>query len=227
VIEQARFAMPPHPSHHIDDLVRQLIRAGPNPPAPLLDDIHTNLHRALSPGLTRHLAKALKEPADPPSDRVQELAQRTWIAFWQALRDGKYDPAKASLSTYLYAISHTMRLRLAREEGRQSRHDSTSDLDQSAEPSPEPADLLELAAHIDRVRSLLSGQHGDLSPEERAALRGIGEEQTDRELARRLGISPSTAHARKKTALQRLADLLSRPIGEPRRAPPGAETNNP
>lgn len=220
--------MPPHPSHHIDDLVRQLIRAGPNPPAPLVDDIHTNLHRALSPGLTRHLAKALKEPADPPSDRVQELAQRTWIAFWQAIRDGKYDPAKASLSTYLYAISHTMRLRLAREEGRQSRNAGTSaDFEQQADRSEEPTDLLELAARIDRVRSLLSGQHGGLSPEERAALRGIGEEQTDRELAQRLGISPSTAHTRKKTALQRLADLLSRPIGEPRRAPPGAETNNP
>lgn len=175
------------------------------------DEIHAlseQLHREFAPGLARHIARLAGSP--PESDHVQELTQRTWIAFWDAVRNRRYDPARAAPSTFMYAVAHIIVLRERRDAARETRR-AQARIEQAdrSSLSGEVSEALILVDQIERVREALAGREGDLSPDERTALRIIGQGGTDRELARLLGISPSTAHHRKKHALARLADWLS------------------
>lgn len=204
-------------ARHDSDAVREL-----------QDTLHATLHARLSPGLQRHfqrkLARQTSTNINPrhTADRADELTQRTWIAFWEALRKGKYDPAKSGLSTFLYAVSHIVWMRFHRELSRASftsgfeLHESTN----AAHPSHAAQDATiagELAEQVSAVRSLLSASPGSppadmepLSVEDRHLLRAISQGRTDRELAAELGTSASTAHARKKAALARLGRVLAR-----------------
>lgn len=190
---------------------------GPRSGAPSLDELSraaltgsdqaiAALHARLTPGLTRHFVRKLGAGA-VHSDSADELAQRTWIAFWEALRAGRYDPARARLTTFLYAVAHITWLRDRREAGR-TPPPGLASLDHADGQSPH--DAAELAASIDLVRTLIGGRVAGvgLSEDDRATLRAIADGRTDRELAHLLGVSPSTAHARKRAALARLAELL-------------------
>jgi len=182
------------------------------------------LHARLTPGLSRHFARKLGPGEPRASDEADELTHRTWIAFWEALRDRKYDPAKARLTTFLYAVSHIVWMRRGREVGR-APNDGRAVSDATADRAAGPADAAEIAGTLDLLRGVVAGIEGpdEFSEADRQALRGVAADRTDRELAEEMGVSPSTAHSRKKSALDRLAGFLrKRGHGaEPGRAPPG------
>jgi RNA polymerase sigma factor (sigma-70 family) len=139
---------------------------------------------------------------------ADELAQQVWMVVWQAVKAGTYDPGRASLTTFVYAIAQNTYRNWARSAAREQRR-----LEAVADAEPAALGAAELVAEaelIDAVRQVIKGQAGDLSEQERVVLgllaRGVG----DRELAIELGVAPSTAHARKKAAIEKLRGHLAK-----------------
>ncbi len=190
------------------------------------------LHARFSRGLARHFERklaALGARDAAPSD-ADDLAQKTWVAFWQAQRAGKYDPARSAVSTFLYAVAHIVWLRHGRERARRAPA-SIECADEAALPSLGVSDEAGLAELIEAARLLLSGGAPGLTDTDREALRAIAESQSDRDLAARSGASASTAHERKKAALRRLAQALEKrgfgPFSDdPPRAPGPRDAKN-
>lgn len=164
---------------------------------------------------------------------ARDLSQRTWAALWDMLASGRYDAARASLSTLTYAIALNIWRHHARTSQRARPSSELVDFAATnrvlgpapATPSPDPASTLAHAELLQRVRDALAGATG-LSPDEAHVLRLVASGAGDRDLARELGCSPSTANARKRQALDSLRTHLaghSEPGAE--RAPsPGQST---
>ncbi|MBX3385429.1 MAG: sigma-70 family RNA polymerase sigma factor [Phycisphaeraceae bacterium] len=163
--------------------------------------------------MIRHFTRKLSgQPAV-----AEELAQQTWIAFWQALTQGKYDPSKSRPSTFLYAVSGNIWLRHLRAIGRTRPEQRLNDREHGSgagviagSQSDDPADAASEASAIELVRRALQGHEpsSGLSDDERLILKAIAAGRTDRELAAELGVAPSTAHARKKVATEKLRVFL-------------------
>lgn len=182
--------------------------SGAGDPASVVASIQAEAQRTLGPGLVRHFAGKL---AGSGGDRgeSEELAQHAWVEFWGAVSAGKYDPSRAKLSTFLYAVAQIVWMREMRKRGRAASRERSLDLAWDAPgQAPTPEDAAELAARIDAVRRVISGADGQLGDQDRAVLRAISEGASDREVAARFGVSPSTAHERKRTALERLSRVL-------------------
>ena len=157
------------------------------------------LHARLSPGLHKHFERKVGANAEA----ADELVQRTWIALWQALQAGKYDASKARLTTFVYAVSQIVWLRWMRERGA----DAAVLGEWVGEAGgAEPGRAAQLAAEVEAVRRALEGD--ELTVGGRAVLGGVAAGRTDRELAAEMRVSPSTAHERKRSALEKLARLL-------------------
>lgn len=177
------------------------------------------VYRRLSGWLRAELADRL---ASSGLDRAgaEELAQAAWAEVWRSVAAGRYDAQRAAVSTYIYAVALNVWRRHARDAAR-----ARSRLDRAAEvaatraadapnPANDPSDVAGLAETIDLVRRHAFGLADDKGPgagsEEAHVLRLLAEGLSDRELAQRLGVSPSTAHARKRAALDGLAASLRR-----------------
>ncbi|MBX3407486.1 MAG: sigma-70 family RNA polymerase sigma factor [Phycisphaeraceae bacterium] len=168
------------------------------------------LHRRIGPGLRRMLAQRLPNGADA---EIDDLSQRVWIAIWQALRSGAYQPERAAFTTFAYAIAYRTFLYHARQNAvHRSRMADFDFGDAAAGPqgqSPESAQ--HLAALLETLRGVLRGESAEpMSSDDRAMLRAIAEGESDRSLAARLALSPSTANARKQAALGKVRRLLAR-----------------
>lgn len=224
-------------------------------------DALARLDQRLRPGLERHFQRKLSQfgfsnsgaqaaggtsesvraPASSKSgvsisDTADELAQQTWIVFWKALSEGRYDSSRARLSTYLYAIAANIWLRYVRTATRNLREQSLDWIEDAAAdrgagregsdlarggsnaPSGLPGTGSESAAHVlgeaellDVVRLVVGGDEpaAGLTADEREVLRAIADGRSDRELATALGIAPSTAHVRKRTAMDKLRRFLA------------------
>lgn len=148
---------------------------------------------------------------------ADDLAQRTWAAIMGVVRAGRYDPSRAAMSTFVYAVMHNIwRQHSARLGATEMRLSDSADV----ETLPgEPGDAVALAELLERVRGALRGDAvggasrsnapgGGLTPDEAALLRLVGEGFSDRDLAARLGVSASTANARKRAALAALRRVL-------------------
>lgn len=67
-----------------------------------------------------------------------------------------------------------------------------------------------LAGAIEAVRGVLSGGEAELGDEERDVLRSIAAGESDRSIAKRLGLAASTVNVRKQSALSKLRRILAR-----------------
>ncbi|MBL0870407.1 MAG: sigma-70 family RNA polymerase sigma factor [Phycisphaerales bacterium] len=141
-------------------------------------------------------------------DIADDLSQRVWKGVFQALKDGRYDPARSALSTFIYAVMQNVHREFARGEHRQIKHTESAAHLRIEHATADPSSLIDEAEAIDRVRAALDGRLSGLEPADAEVLRLLALGVTDRELARKLNVSPSTAHARKKAALDRLRDVL-------------------
>jgi RNA polymerase sigma factor (sigma-70 family) len=164
-----------------------------------------------SPGLRRHFERTLAATvhAHAAPQIADELTQETWIECWRLLTAGRYDPTRARLSTFLYAIASNIRLRDLRRRGKAAA--------QSGSPTSEPAELADpadaagLAASLELVRDVVLGASGrsEFTDDDRRVMRAIALGRSDRALADEARISPSTAHARKRSVLERLRAFLA------------------
>jgi RNA polymerase sigma factor (sigma-70 family) len=160
------------------------------------------LHHRLAPGLRALLARRGCAPA-----LIDDLCQRAWAGAWEACVQGRYAPTRSAFSTFVYAVTHHVWVEHLRRVGRR---DEFVDFEQAAPERREPPALAE---EVQAVRDALAGRGpvgSQLSDQERWVLRLVSQGQTDREIARRLGVSPSTAHETRKAAVEKLGRILGR-----------------
>lgn len=151
-------------------------------------------------------------------DVADELSQRAWSLIWQAVSSGRYDPQRAALTTFAYGVAHNVLRQWQQGRLREQRRESLaaaaarSDLATSTDGLSDVGDLVADAERVDLVRSCLRGQQPDsgLSAGETHLLRLLSQGLTDRELAVELDISPSTANARKRSAMAALSNYLTK-----------------
>lgn len=168
------------------------------------------IHARLDAGLRRFLMKRTRDDAE----LAEELAQRSWVALWEALRDGRYDPERSALTTFLYGVGYKQYLQHLRRTRGALR--LVNDLDAQAEElfaqSDDPAEFVRACELLDAVRDCLreGGGAADLSPDERQILAAVAAGQSERQLAAKLGVAPSTINSRKQLAFQKLHVFLQR-----------------
>lgn len=165
------------------------------------------LHHRLGGGLFR----LFMDRTGGRSELADDFSQKTWVAVWQALQAGKYDPDRAAISTFIYAVGYRVWLQHMRTAGRANAHLSAAAPGMSRlGMSEDPAAQTKLAELIQAVRNCLKDEASDcgLTDEERWILRASSSGVTDRELASRLGVAASTANARKKVAYDKIRRYL-------------------
>ncbi len=183
-----------------------------------------SLHARLTPGLRVILLRRTGNRADLADD----LVQKTWMAVWDALERGTYNPEKAALSTFVYAVAHHQWVSSVRKLAAAGPASAPADPEAFAEDSTETRAAL--AEVLEDLRACLRGDPpgaGVLDAGERVLAGLVASGLGDRPLAQRLGVSPSTANARKNAMLEKLLRFLTarghnpqhvRPLLEP--APP-------
>lgn len=146
---------------------------------------------------------------------VDELLHQTWIGLWQAFCERRYDPRRAAISTFIYAIAHKRWLQHLRRTGNQPLSGADIDFtllaDSSDESETDPARALHSAEMLAAFRDCLHAPNrsNSLSPEERQIVVELARGQTERSLAAVLGLAPSTIHMRKQLAYKKLRDCMT------------------
>lgn len=193
----------PRPAARDDALTRLALAAAKGD-----QGAYQELDSRLRPALTRMYVARVGANRELSED----LAQRAMVGVWEALNSGRFDPTRASIATYAYAVAHRVWLVHARKTSRmramgdQDANEEDPGGDGAGERDPDMSALLEA------IRDCLAGRASAmdaLSEEDRWLLVAIGRGVTDRELAKRLGIAPSSAHGRKRSALAALSRALA------------------
>ena len=143
---------------------------------------------------------------------AEELTHDTWVAVWDSLRNGRYDPSKAAISTFMYAVAHKLWLQHLRRAGQA--HASLNALDSlldDAAGSDHPAALLHAEEMVRAIQGCLHAADTpfSLTDEERQVVIGLAGEETERTLAGKLGVAASTIHARKVSAYKKLRSCMT------------------
>ena len=167
--------------------------------------------------------RMFRERCGGRADVAEELSQRTWAAVWEAVSSKRYDPARAAMTTFVYAVAQNIWRQWAKQQARSG--------GSAAVDGEEPAGVQDVAATvaeaelIDAVRACVHGRApaASLTDDERDVLRLIAAGETDRALAERLGVAPSTAHARKKAAMDKLRGYLTGKFGGAERGAAGSQ----
>lgn len=166
-------------------------------------------HRRLHPGVRRFLLRRIQSNAE----LIEELCQRVWIAMWESLRAGRYDPNRSAPTTFVYGIAYNILLQHFRQ-GRSgiSLSDADSIAEQLFTDHPEPSEFLRSCELLDTIRDCIAGRvvPPGITSADREILAAVSRGETEREMAKQLGISPSTANLRKHLALQRLQEFLQK-----------------
>lgn len=151
--------------------------------------------------------RMFRERSGGRGDIADDLSQRTWAVVWDAVQGGRYDPARAAMTTFVYAVAQNIWRQWVRESGRKPGLKAGNDVTED-----HPGSTLAEAELIERVRDCLHGGHraGGLNEEDAEILRMIARGEGDRGLAERLGVAASTANARKRGAMERLRAYLKR-----------------
>ena len=165
-----------------------------------------SIHRRLSGGLFR----LFMERTNRRADLAEDLAQRTWLATWETLQKGRYDPSKSAITTFVYAIGYKMWLQHLRSAGRPET--LVPDVIEGAgTKADDPAFVSRMAELLDAVRTCL--KEDDESPvlteEERGIVRASAAGASDRDLAKQLRIAASTLNARKQGAFEKIRRFLA------------------
>lgn len=168
------------------------------------------LHRRLTGGLRRYLQRR----SGTDETVIEELVHATWVEVWRALRSGTYDPGRARISTFVYAIGHKMVLRYLRSAQRDARRETWTDdsADTTAATAVNLDDLLHTTEMLDALRECTTATESPfaLTDEEREIVTRLATGSSERGLATELGLAASTVNARKRTAYRKLQSCLQR-----------------
>lgn len=184
-------------------------------------DAYTTLHGRLAAGLRAFFLRRIRNNPE----LVEELAQRTWVAAWDSLRQDRYDPQRGAFTTFLYGVGYKMWLRHLDER----KLDNGADLDEAArgifDEHAGAEAFLSACEQLDAVRECLAATDSRfaLTTEERSILEGVAAGLSERDLAQRIGCAPSTLNVRKQRAMHKLRMCLTlkgfgRPLSEQKSA---------
>lgn len=151
--------------------------------------------------------KAFLIRAGAAPDVADEAAQDVMVSVWR--RAEQYDPVKASVATWIYAIARNRRIDLIRRQTRPA-PDPEDPLFQP-DPEPDPAQAIAASRRDDRVRAALES----LSPDQREVVRlafYVGLTQT--EIAEEVGAPLGTVKSRLRLAFARLRGALGEDFAE-------------
>lgn len=132
---------------------------------------------------------------------AEEIVQDVMVSVWR--RAASFDPERAAVSTWIYAIARNRRIDGLRRAGRQR----LDPFDPTLQPEPEP-DGLDRVARAEREVLLREGLAG-LAPEQRAVLVcAFYDGLSHPEIAVALGLPLGTVKSRIRLAFQHLRGAL-------------------
>lgn len=153
-----------------------------------------------APRIKRHLMQG-----GSPELQAEELAQEAMIAVWR--KAAIFDPAQASVSTWIFTIARNLRVDLLRRRQGLASTDEAFDFD--ALESDEPA--LDERLHAARQGERLHGALAQLPPEQQQVLRlSYFDDEPHARIAAELGIPLGTVKSRVRLAVAQLRRLLER-----------------
>lgn len=167
------------------------------------DQIH---HR-----LTGGLHKLFMERTGNRVDAANDLCQRTWLAVWESLQSGRYDPARSAITTFIYAVGYKLWLQHLRTTGRPEAEAAMFAERSASREQEDPEQAARTAELLEHVRKCLRNDPRNpiLTEEERGIVRASAAGASDRDLARQLRIAASTLNARKQSAFEKIRRFLA------------------
>ncbi len=131
---------------------------------------------------------------------AEELAQDVLVTVWH--KAAQFDPARASLSTWIFTIARNRRI----DHFRRSRRPEPENLDWGATEEPDAADIYLVAQESRRLGAALS-----TLPEPQRALieRAYYGDQSHSEIASQTGLPLGTIKSRIRLALERLRQNMN------------------
>lgn len=134
--------------------------------------------------------------------QADEVAQEVMLTVWR--KAGQYDPAQASVSTWIFRIARNRRIDLYRRENRPALDPEETSFHPSALPAP--GDALDQQDTETAVREALK----DLPPEQLTLVRAaFFEGLSHTEIAARFDLALGTVKSRIRLAFNRLRRTLS------------------
>ena len=147
-------------------------------------------------------------------DMAEELAHEAVSEALQGLATGRYHPERAAFLTFVYGVSHKVRLRYikqkSKERERQLSNSADKDSERVEERSASEDERLPPMDQIEAMRACLGaeGTAFSLSPEERFVVVGRAWRKTFEILAAELGHSLDTVHRRMVRGLEKLRKCM-------------------
>lgn len=141
--------------------------------------------------------KAFLIAGGAPHDQADEAAQEVMVSVWR--RAGQYDPEKAAVSTWVFAIARNRRIDMIRREKRPA-PDPEDPLFQP-EPEPDPESNLSAAGRDAAVREAVAELPDD---QREAVMLAFYHGLSQSEIAARLDIPLGTVKSRLRLAFKRL-----------------------
>lgn len=164
------------------------------------------IHKRLAGGLHR----LFMDRANGKYEVADDLGQRTWLAVWDSLQRGRYDPSRSAITTFVYAVGYKMWLQYLRTASRPETlvsdvHERAGDELNTPEFETGMAELLQA------VRTCLKNENDNpvLTEEERGIVRASAAGASDRDIAKQLGVAASTLNARKQAAFDKIRRYLA------------------
>jgi len=131
---------------------------------------------------------------------AEELAQDVMVTVWH--KSAQFDPARASVSTWIFTIARNRRI----DYFRRARRPEPEDLDWGASEEPDAADIYQTAEETRRLGAALS-----TLPEPQRALieRAYFGDLSHSEIAAQTGLPLGTIKSRIRLALERLRQNMN------------------
>ena len=128
-------------------------------------------------------------------DQAEEIAQEVMVTVWR--KAGMFDPAKASVATWIFTIARNRRI----DRIRRQRRPEPEDLPWGPEPEPDQTEILALQQESARLGAAL-----ETLPEAQRELvkRAYFGDLSHREIAEQTGLPLGTIKSRIRLALDRL-----------------------
>ncbi len=147
--------------------------------------------------------KAWLMRAGAPAEAAEEIAQETLLTVWR--KAALYDPAKATVSAWIFTIARNARIDRLRKDARARQHLQYELIEADEEDPERPDGLLDAAQREERVRSALM-----TLPEEQVKIVRLSffEGRPHSEIADHLGIPIGTVKSRMRLAMGRLRRTL-------------------
>lgn len=169
-----------------------------------------DLHRVLTGRFTGFFMKRVGGDAGI----AEELAHESVSEALQSLASGRYRPERAGFLTFVYGVSHKVRLRYVKQKSKERGRRLSDSADKDSEGVEERfASVDERLPPLDRIEAMRAclGAEGtpfSLSPEERFVVIGRAWRKTFEVLAAELGHSLDTVHRRVTRGLEKLRKCM-------------------